>query len=73
MWEFSKGNTFGALAFSSFGAFWLSFWYLVTSGGRPSAMTASATFLLVWTIFTAYMTDRRDQVPPARCWPSSSR
>ena len=30
MWEFVKGNTFGALAFSSYGAFWLSFWYLVT-------------------------------------------
>src|SRR5213080_2243547 len=24
MWEFRTGNTFGALAFSSFGAFWLS-------------------------------------------------
>src|SRR3954447_15871005 len=28
MWEFAKGNTFGALAFSSYGGFWLSFWYL---------------------------------------------
>ena len=26
MWEFAKGNTFGAIAFSSYGAFWLSFW-----------------------------------------------
>src|SRR5947209_766587 len=25
MWEFRKANTFGALAFSSYGAFWLSF------------------------------------------------
>ena len=25
LWEFRKGNTFGALAFCSFGAFWLSF------------------------------------------------
>ncbi|HET8970316.1 MAG TPA: acetate uptake transporter, partial [Candidatus Nanopelagicales bacterium] len=24
MWEFRKGNTFGAVAFSSFGAFWIS-------------------------------------------------
>jgi uncharacterized protein len=24
MWEFASGNTFGALAFSSYGAFWLS-------------------------------------------------
>ena len=28
MWEFAKGNTFGATAFSSYGAFWLSFWWL---------------------------------------------
>src|ERR687885_724196 len=26
MWEFRTGNTFGATAFCSFGAFWLSFW-----------------------------------------------
>ncbi len=40
MWEFRTGNTFGAVAFSSYGAFWLSFWALVQSsspedsGGR---------------------------------------
>ncbi len=28
MWEFRTGNTFGAVAFSSFGAFWISFWAL---------------------------------------------
>src|SRR4051794_17920868 len=28
MWEFAKGNTFGATAFSSYGAFWISFWWL---------------------------------------------
>lgn len=25
MWEFRKGNTFGATAFCSYGAFWLSY------------------------------------------------
>src|SRR3954447_10638746 len=30
MWEFRTGNTFGAVAFSSFGAFWISYWLLVT-------------------------------------------
>ncbi|WP_375486372.1 acetate uptake transporter [uncultured Jatrophihabitans sp.] len=64
LWEFTKGNTFGATAFVSFGAFWLSFWYLVTHG-VPALVAAKAsptdinhavgTFLLVWTIFTAYM------------------
>ena len=33
MWEFRSGNTFGALAFTSFGAFWISFWYLVAFAG----------------------------------------
>src|SRR3954462_682611 len=30
MWEFRTGNTFGATAFTSYGAFWLSFWAFVT-------------------------------------------
>jgi succinate-acetate transporter protein len=60
MWEFRKGNTFGALAFSSYGAFWLSFFYYVSyiAAGIPAAHVGSATglYLLAWTIFTAYMT-----------------
>jgi succinate-acetate transporter protein len=58
MWEFTKGNTFGALAFSSYGAFWLSFWYLVTHLPKASAADlnkAIGTYLLIWTIFTVYM------------------
>ena len=58
MWEFVKGNTFGALAFSSFGAFWLSFWYLATHLPKAPASDighALGTYLLIWTIFTAYM------------------
>ena len=30
MWEFRKGNVFGATVFTSYGAFWLSFWAYVT-------------------------------------------
>ncbi|GAA2793697.1 acetate uptake transporter [Kribbella solani] len=59
MWEFRKGNTFGALAFSSFGAFWLSFAAyvkFVLPGLGANAATATGLFLLAWTIFTAYMT-----------------
>src|SRR5205085_8980431 len=29
MWEFKTGNTFGAVAFTSYGAFWLSYWAFV--------------------------------------------
>jgi uncharacterized protein len=59
MWEFRNGNTFGAVAFSSFGAFWLSFWaleafYAKDIGGN--AGHAVGLYLWGWAIFTAYMT-----------------
>jgi len=60
MWEFAKGNTFGAAAFSSYGAFWLSFWYLLNhlpTGARANDLFhAVGVYLLMWTIFTAGMT-----------------
>jgi succinate-acetate transporter protein len=59
MWEFRKNNTFGALAFSSYGAFWITLaWYLrYIAAGLPVATEheARGLFLLSWTIFTAYM------------------
>ena len=59
MWEFRTGNTFGAVAFSSFGAFWLSYWALVTffAAGIPEANLGDAVglYLIAWGIFTAYM------------------
>jgi len=59
MWEFRKNNTFGALAFSSYGAFWITLaWYLrYLAAGLPVATEheARGLFLLAWTIFTAYM------------------
>ncbi len=63
MWEFANRNTFGALAFSSYGAFWLSYWYLVDhvlphlpSTVKPADVShAVGLFLLVWAIFTTYM------------------
>ncbi|MFI5611612.1 acetate uptake transporter [Amycolatopsis sp. NPDC051903] len=59
MWEFRKGNTFGALAFTSFAAFWMAFAAyvkFVEPSLGASAATATGLFLLAWTIFTAYMT-----------------
>lgn len=58
MWEFRNKNTFGALAFTSFGAFWLAFFYYVkyiAAGLGADAYQATGYFLLCWTIFTAYM------------------
>jgi succinate-acetate transporter protein len=58
MWEFVKGNTFGATAFTSYGAFWLSFWWLLTNPEVEKAAGAAGVgaFLLAWTIFSALMT-----------------
>jgi uncharacterized protein len=60
MWEFRKGNTFGATAFSSYGAFWLSFagYVKFVAPQLPAATAHQATgvFLLAWAIFTVYMT-----------------
>jgi hypothetical protein len=58
MWEFRNRNTFGALAFSSYGAFWISYyvfarWWLPTTSG--GANDAAGFFLLMWGIFTLYM------------------
>jgi uncharacterized protein len=59
MWEFKKNNTFGALAFTSYGAFWISFVgyvkYIAPTLPPADAHTATGIFLLSWTIFTAYM------------------
>jgi uncharacterized protein len=60
MWEFTKGNTFGAVAFTSYGAFWMSFWYLLNhlpKDAQPKdTLHGVGVYLLVWAIFTAYMT-----------------
>jgi len=59
MWEFRTGNTFGAVAFSSYGAFWISFWVLVTFlvPKIPAAHAGDAIglYLWAWGIFTTYM------------------
>jgi len=54
VWEFRSGNTFGATAFSSYGAFWLAIGWSVQNGLIPNA-TAFGYFLLGWTIFTLLM------------------
>ena len=59
MWEVRNRNTFGALAFTSYGAFWLSFYVLVkywlTGLSAGAANDAVGFFLLFWGVFTFYM------------------
>ncbi|KAI9094006.1 GPR1/FUN34/yaaH family-domain-containing protein [Phlyctochytrium arcticum] len=61
MWEYQTNNTFGATAFTSYGAFWMSFaayvYFIVpTLAEIPNAHYATGLYLLAWTIFTLYMT-----------------
>ncbi len=59
MWEFRAGNTFGATAFTSFGAFWLSFAALFLPGlGGAGAVVSTKAFgiyLLGWAIVTGIL------------------
>ena len=61
MWEFRTGNTFGAVAFTSFGAFWISFFILVSfdlvkiGGGAAGVNAGLGLYLWAWAIFTGMM------------------
>lgn len=63
MWEFRKNNTFGATAFTTYGAFWLALGSLIVLeslkiinfGNASDGHTAVGTFLLGFAIFTLYM------------------
>ncbi|MGH7643636.1 MAG: acetate uptake transporter [Candidatus Dormibacteria bacterium] len=60
MWAFKRGNTFAATAFSSYGAFWLTY-YLMIDVFAPKITPASAVgpilglYAISWAIFTGYM------------------
>ena len=68
MWEYNHDNTFGATAFGSYGAFWMSFglyaiwikpqWGINSKGyvGMSESRHADGLFLFVWLVFTCYMT-----------------
>ncbi len=60
MWEFRTGNVFGAVAFTSYGAFWISFYVLVNitlapiaKAGVPAVNSSLGAYLWVWSALTA--------------------
>src|SRR5580693_1483823 len=58
LWEFRTGNTFGAVAFCSYGAFWISFFFIVQSVGQNApteVFSGLGLYLWMWGIFTTYM------------------
>lgn len=60
MWAFKRGNTFAATAFTSFGAFWLSYYLLVDVFAAQIKPASDAgpiigLYLFMWGVFTLYM------------------
>jgi hypothetical protein len=65
MWEFPRGNVFGATAFSSYGAFWMSYATILIpssgiidsySAGPPEELSnALGIYLITWFMFTFFM------------------
>jgi succinate-acetate transporter protein len=59
IWEFRTGNTFGAVAFTSYGAFWISFYFLVAFVlalvPAKEINSVIGLYLWTWTIFTVLM------------------
>src|ERR687890_876912 len=59
LWEFRNNNTFGATSFTSYGAFWLSFWafnqFFASKVPAGNAGDAVGLYLIAWGIFTSYM------------------
>ncbi len=57
--EFRKGNTFGTLAFTSYGLFWLTLVFIIISSVERPAVTpdntAWAAYLFIWGLFTLGM------------------
>ena len=57
--EFRKGNTFGTLVFTSYGAFWLTLVFIITSAVERPAVTpdnaAWAAYFFIWGLFSLMM------------------
>jgi succinate-acetate transporter protein len=57
--EFKNGNTFGMVAFTSYGLFWWWYAFLLWTVGagwlKPPAASAVGLTLLLWGVFTLYM------------------
>ena len=68
MWEFKTGNTFGAVAFSSYGGFWMSLAainikafgfldsYAKRENGEKELKDCLGIYLLSWAMFSLWMT-----------------
>lgn len=58
IFEFRKGNTFGATAFTSYGMFWLSFVAISTGiipGTVPADSVSLGAYFLIWGVLTIFL------------------
>ncbi|HET6548913.1 MAG TPA: acetate uptake transporter, partial [Solirubrobacter sp.] len=59
MWAFVKNDTFAAVALSSYGGFWISFWalnqFFLPKIPADHQAGALALYLFCWAVFTFYM------------------
>ncbi len=58
LFEFKKGNTFGATAFTSFGFFWLTFVAINTTlipGMIPADSTSLGAYFIIWGVLTLFL------------------
>ncbi len=53
--EYPRGNTFGFVAFCSYGAFWFSFALYIIGFGGKGPLEYLGAFLMVWGVFTLFM------------------
>jgi succinate-acetate transporter protein len=53
--EYPRGNTFGFVAFCSYGAFWWAFALFLMVFGGKGPITYLGAWLVVWGVFTLFM------------------
>ena len=55
--EFKKGNTFGTLAFTSYGLFWLTLVFILVNpwGSVPADHFSMAIYFIAWGVFTFFL------------------
>lgn len=56
LFEFRRGNTLGATAFCTYGAFWIAIWFWFHNEAAAGSSNAVAWFFLGWAIVTAIFT-----------------
>ncbi|MDR0309625.1 MAG: acetate uptake transporter [Candidatus Methanoplasma sp.] len=58
IFEFKKGNTFGATAFTSYGLFWLTFVFINTGlvpGMAPADNVSLGAYFAIWGVLTLFL------------------